>query len=322
MIGCGDLGSRHLQAAVAVHEIGELHVIDPNPASIELAKTRIFEVADRNKDMKIFWHDRFISEAGGGDLCIIPTQARVRPEVFRRASEELGYKKFFIEKIVADSMQGFDDMLILADRKELKVWVNCQTRTYSIHAQIKKLIDPSESVTFLLYGGNHGLACNGVHAADLFLFYDGSDEIKGSSALIDDILHPVKRGKDLFDLSGTLTGYTRKGSRCIISFSPGQDSPANVIIMTRHHKFFIDHTSAMAMESHAKENWVWKERPWQENILVSFMSKKFIRQMLLEASSALPTLEQTRPSHQFILEGLLPHFNRLMRTSNNYCPVT
>jgi len=36
LIGCGQLGSRHLQAIAALPEIGQIEVLDPNPQALEV----------------------------------------------------------------------------------------------------------------------------------------------------------------------------------------------------------------------------------------------------------------------------------------------
>jgi len=322
LVGCGQLGSRHLQAIAALDHVMEVHVIDNNPASIETGKARLAQLADLNREIKFYWHDGFDRSLANGDLCLIATQARGRKDLLKRAAGEFGYRTFMIEKVVDQSVDDYLDLMEYSNRNELSVWVNCPVRTYAIHKYIKSRLKPGESVTFSDFGGNHGLGCNGVHPADLFLFYDGSAEIKISGSRVDPILHPSKRGKEIMDLSGSLYGYTEKGSDFILSFSSRHYDPEIFSITSDSCRYIVDHSMMLAHESLAESGWDWRRVPMEENIFVSHLSKRFVSDILLRGKCELPTLQEAFSAHKFILDQLLPHFNRLLGLKAKSCPIT
>lgn len=320
IVGCGELGSRHLQAVAALSEISEIHIVDPRDESLTLGRERLKEITDINKAIQFFWHRELDYKAIGGDLCIVATQAQGRCALIQQVVRQLGYKNFLIEKITAQSVAEYKDLMRFCETEGVSVWVNCKTRAYGIHQYIKSKLDPREPIIFTRIGGNHGLATNGVHSADLFNFYDGSFQIKSAGARVDQILHTTKRGQ--YDLSGCLYGYTDKGSDLAISFSCSHDSPDIISIVSRRGRFIVDHFQQWAQESLPETNWQWQPIPIKENWMVSHLTKAFVIDILLGGRCDLPTLEECFPAHEFILSQLLPHFNKLLKVNNNYCPVT
>lgn len=322
LVGCGQLGSRHLQAVSTFRDIQEIHILDIDKNSHALGKSRLQEMKERNTAIRYQWFEDMPKESKRGDICIVATQARGRCELIKRIANELHYKKFLIEKIVTQSIEEYEDLISFCDKRDLKVWVNCKTRAYAIHQYFKSKLDPSEPFVMSACGGNHGLANNGVHAADLFVFYDGTNEIKSAGSRIDPFLHPSKRGEDLFDLSGTLLGVSAKGSEFILSYQKDEIVPDVLTVVSSRFRFTVDHMQRFAWESLAENNWQWQAVPFTENVLVSQMTKTFVMDILQKGRCALPTLKECFPAHQFILGQLQRHFNELMHVHYDYCPVT
>jgi len=311
-----------LQAVASLAEVAEIHIIDESAAALDLGRQRIGEITDANPRIKLFWQQGFNQAAANGDLCIVATQAPGRYDLIKKIAVELGYRKFLIEKVVAQSIAEYLDLLKFSEQHRLSIWVNCKTRAYEVHRYIKSKLDPNDPIIFSDLGGNHGLGNNGVHAVDLFAYYDGAQKIIITGSRVDQALHPSKRGKDVFDLSGTLYGRTNKGSDFILSFAGSHVSPDQISILTPKGRFIVDHFQKFAFESSPETNWAWKNIPINENWSVSFMSKAFVSDILRKGDCELPTLQDCFPAHEFILGQLVPHFNRLLGTNNDYCPIT
>lgn len=320
LIGCGELGSRHLQAVASLPGVKEIHVVDSREQSLELGKTRLKEITDLNPEIEFFWHTRPDTCCAKGHLCIVPTQAQGRCALIKESATTLGYKKFLIEKIVSQSVAEYQDLIEFSARNNLQIWVNCKTRAYGIHQYIKSKLDPRASLIFTRLGGNHGLATNGVHTADLFAFYDGSSRIYGVGARIDEAVHTTKRGQ--YDLSGALYGRTDKGSDLAILFSASHEGPDIISIVSSRGRFIVDHFQKWAQESLPETNWQWRPVAINEDWMVSAMTKVFVRDILNKERCNLPTLMECFPAHEFILGQLLPHFNRLLNMQKDFCPVT
>lgn len=322
LVGCGQLGSRHLQSISTLENISEVHVFDINESSIELGKERLSQVSGLNREIKYIWHSELRSDISGGDLCIVATHAKERVSQVKDIANKFGYSKFIIEKMVAQSVEDYKNLMAFCDSSNVKAWVDCPVRTYSIHKYIKSKILPNDAVFFTDTGGNHGLGCNGVHAADLFCYYDGSKKIMISGSKIDNLLHASKRGKDFYDLSGTLSGETEKGGGIVIHFDRSNYAPEHFTIVGSQYRYVVDHDMKTAFECSKENNWEWKKLAFDENVMLSHMSKKFVSEILQNGTCDLPTLAQAFPAHEFILDQLKPHFSRLLKKEIDCCPVT
>ncbi|NTV28851.1 MAG: Gfo/Idh/MocA family oxidoreductase [Candidatus Omnitrophica bacterium] len=322
LVGCGQLGSRHLQALVCVDTVTQIVVVDPYPASLELGRRRVEEVPSRRRDMQISWVNTVGTEAKGADLCVLATQARGRGALLQEVAQKTGCRNFLIEKVVAQSVAEYEDMLAFVRRHDLRVWVNCKTRAYRIHRYIKSRLNPAEAMTFTAIGGNHGLGNNGVHEADIFVFHDGCSELSLQGQKLSERLSPSKRGPEVMDLGGILFGVSDKGSEFIVSFSDAHNSPDMITITTPSARFVVDHLARFAMESYPADNWVWKPVVLDENWAVSHMTKDFAEQIMEKGVCLLPTLEECFPAHKFILGSLYPQFSRLAGCRDGVCPIT
>lgn len=322
IVGCGELGSRHLQAVASLPEVREVEVVDPRPEALELGRQRLAEIPDCSPSISFDWLPSLEKATKGGDLCIIATQADVRCQLLYEAVETLGYSTFLLEKLVAQSVQDYKRVVDFSRRKGLSVWVNCQARAHPLHRHVKECLDPSEPIIFNVVGGNYGLVTNGVHAVDLFAFYDGATWIESLECQVDPILYPSSRGEGLFDLSGTLRGGTKKGSQFTLSYVGNHKHYEHFAIATRNYRCVIDHLQQWAMESDGSSAWSWRRPSFEEGLLVSVMGKNIAHEILQAGRCKLPTLEDCFPAHRFLLQVLLSHFNRLLGRDSDRCPVT
>lgn len=322
IVGCGLLGSRHLQAVASLPEIQEVEVVDPQPGALELGRQRLSEIGNRQASTRFRWFSRIEQATRGGDLCIVATQAQGRCQRVKEAVDALGYRAFLLEKLVGQSVQEVEDLSGFLKQGGVSAWVNLKTRAYPFHQRVKKLLVSSDPILVTVTGGNHGLANNGIHAADLFVFYDEAGRVENAGSWIDPILHPSKRGNGIFDLSGTLLGATDKGSRFTLTYAADHTLSEQITITTKGYRCIVDHLQRWAVESDERSGWAWRPVPFEGNLTVSQMSKEFASMILQTGHCDLPTLEQSLVAHRFILGVLQPHFSRLLEREVELCPVT
>lgn len=322
IVGCGELGSRHLQAVSALADVGEIEIVEPRPEALQMGRERVEEVPDRNKTIEYRWLTSLQEVTRGGDLCVVATQADVRCQLVRDVAEKLDFSTFLVEKIVAQSVADYDALREFTERSGTRVWVNCKTRAHASHKHVKQCLDPQEPIVFTAVGGNQGLANNGIHAADLFAFYDGANHITGEGSRVDPRLHASKKRKGVFDLSGTLAGRSEKGSKFLLSFTADDNVPAYFSVLSPRYRAIVDDMTRTFYESTLDTGWQWSQVPLEEDMLVSNMTRQFVTDILRKNACELPTLAECYPAHKFILEELQPHFQKLMNTSDERCPVT
>jgi predicted dehydrogenase len=320
IVGCGELGTRHLQAVAAVPGVAQIDVVDPNPEALVLGQTRL---AERSvpAGLEVRWMTSLREATPGGALAIVATQADVRCALARDVIEDLGYRTLILEKMVAQSTADYEQLLDVAGSRGAALWVNCKTRAHASHRYVKAQLEPAVPLSLTATGGNHGLANNGIHAADLFVFYDGATELESRGGHVDPVLHRSKRGPAVFDLSGTLIATTKRGSRFVLSYAPDHAAPGCFVVETVRYRAIVDDVAKLVTESRADDGWRWRSVPFAENLAVSHMTTAFVVDILATGRCALPTLAEAYPAHRFILDELRPHFARLLGRDVVRCPV-
>ena len=138
--------------------------------------------------------------------------------------------------------------------------------------------------------------------------------------MIDPVVQHSKRGQEVFDLSGSLYGFSDKGSHFMLSYAPQHRNSDIVTIVSSKGKFVVDIVAQSGFEW--KEDFGWRRIAVMESDFVSYTSKRIATDILSGRESGLPTLEECWPAHEYILSALLPHFNRILGTNNTYCPAT
>ncbi len=322
LVGCGELGSRHLQAVAVLPQVTEIEIVDPRGEALDRGRERVREVADRSASTAFRWLASLEEATPEGALCIVATQAHGRCQLVRQIVEQTGYRAFLLEKIVGQSVREIEHLDTVLAARGGRAWVNLKTRAYPIHQHIKAKLERGDPILFHSMGGNHGLANNGVHTADLFVFYDEAGSIEPAGIAVDPALHPSKRGSDLFDLSGTLQGRTAKGSHFVLSYASDHAQSEQIALTTQRYRVIVDHRQRWAVESDASTGWAWKPVPFEGDILVSAMTKTFVTDILTVGRCQLPSLQESLVAHRFILGALQPTFSRLLEQELEACPVT
>ena len=320
IVGCGELGSRHLQAVAALPEVTTIDVVDPRPEALERGRQRLAEAADRAPALAVRWLTTLPQDQCAAALCIVATRAEQRCALVQQVATQLGVRQFLIEKVVGQSVAEIEALSAFANERGLLIWVNCKARAYPFHQRAKQRFVAGEPISFSVIGGNHGLASNGLHLVDLFAFYDGCRHLENAGSVIDPILHRTKRG--LYDLSGTLHAVSEHGSHLTLSYAADHEQSELIMVSNRRYRCLVDHVQRWAAESDEASGWAWRPVPFEGNLMVSNMTKTFVRDILASGRCELPRLEDALVAHRFVLSELRPHFSRLMEREVELCPVT
>lgn len=320
IVGCGELGSRFLQAAVSLQEVSEINIVEPSEKARTIALQRMHEVGRDMSTLSVNCFQEFTPQLPAGDMVVIATQADTRLAVFEKVLL-LGYRNFLIEKIVTQSDSDYIKMLELTEHYKAKVWVNCKTRTYPIWQYIKSKINPSEKLSYHSIGGNHGICTNGLHIIDLFVYLSSATELTIIGKRFDSTLHLTKRNK--YDVSGQLQiENPLNDSELLLDYQRNHSQMPLEILFTEQYRWVIDNATRQAFESSANGERNFRVIPFEGDVSVSIMSKVFIRDILATEQCELPSLKDCYAAHKMIFDATLPLFNEVLKKSDDYCPIT
>lgn len=319
IIGCGELGSRFLQACLSIDIVSAIDIIEPNSISRNTAASRANEI-NPSLTEKIGWYNSISEITSSYDLCIIATHADVREAIIEKVIN-LGIKSILTEKIVTQSIESYVNILNLAKTNNVTIWVNCKTRAYSIWKYVKERLNPAEQLSYYSIGGAHGLCTNGLHAIDLFVHITECKQLIDQNSVIDTDLMLTKRNK--YDLTGTFNMVTENNSKCTIAYLANSYANNLEIVATPSYRWIIDYSAKQIFESSVENNWKMEPLIFEENNLsVSHMSIRFISDILKKNDCELPTIADTFIAHRYIYEVSLPIFNASLKKSDNICPIT
>jgi hypothetical protein len=318
IVGCGELGSRFLQAATFLDVFTEINIIEPNFEAIAIAKNRFLEIKSSNT--KIVFFSNILDIKNHGDFAIIATQANIRQKVYNDLIK-YGYKKILLEKIVTQSIIQYQEMLNLAELNNVNVWVNCKTRCYPIWKYIKSKININDKIHMFSIGGNHGLCTNGIHTIDLFFYLTNCTNYTFDNIDLDQYIFKTKR--DQYDTSGSfIISDTATKSKLSISYDNNHFQMPIEIIFLNNYKWVVDIGNRQIFEFDLNKQNKFIELPFVGNLAVSEMSKTFISDILFNNNCNLPTLNDCYLAHKSLFEITLPHFKQFKGIDNDLCPIT
>lgn len=326
LVGCGEIGSRHLQSVATMREVGLVEVVDGRAEGLEFGRKRLAELgSDQNKKIEYRWMTSLKDATAKPDLVIVATQAKGRGMLTETIATQLQARCFILEKLVEQSNEKLNRLLDFCERSKLNVWVNCKARAYPFHQRFKKKIDNTGPIYFTVQCGNHGLATSGVHIVDLFCFYDDCSSLTTVMDQIDPVAHVFKRGE--YDLSGSVVLKSEKGSMLTLHYAKDHKNFPIYEMTSKNFRFLYDHpypdvSRRWAFESDVTNDWKWEKTALEGHFNISEMTRCFAADIFQKGTCLLPTLKEVAPAHHWVLAELTPHFSRIIGKTLTECPIT
>jgi len=321
IVGCGQLGSRHLQAIAKLGGSLRIQVVEPSEANQRIGEARLAEVLPERHDIEVEWYENLDGLEQGSDLTIVSTTARGRAAILK-ALVEKGHKRFLVEKIVCQSETEYESILKVFGEKDVKGWVDCTRRYFPFYELIIPLLEKERTVIFNATGGNHGLGCNAIHLLDLFWRITGSSrQLQLNGDYLSPRLLPNPRGEDLIEFSGTLVAITKAETFASISFHPENSAPVLIGITSDHYRVSVNESDHHALLSRKESDWRWEEHPF-ETLYSSNLTNRIARSILEEDACDLPTVEDSYWLHKELFRVFNSHIKRLTGGVGNVCPIT
>ena len=318
LVGCGNVGSRHLQALVKVHQSITIYVVEPNKNSQNLGKKRLDEISYNKKNHKIFWLKSISELDKKSDVVIIATNADGRVDLIKKLLA-CGYKRFLIEKFVCQSTSEYKKLLSSMKKFKAKGWVNTNYPCFEGYQKIKKCFKPTEtlSLSILTYSG-YGLSTQAIHYLALFSWLTNSDDIKLDGKYLKKELIPNKRSRSFKEFQGTLTGINSNDSFLKLTFLPSLSDSLIVKISGGNMHFILDeiHNKILVFNEKKPKKWNFKFEH------VSSLTTKIIQDILKKDDCLLPLVQDSYHSHSELFRIFNAHLKKIFNKDFKSCPIT
>ena len=318
LVGCGNIGSRHLQAIARLSYSIQVYVIEPNDSAQNLAKLRLKEITYDETNHEFFWYKSVNELKKTGDLVVVATNSVGRVDLILDLINK-GNTRFLVEKVVCQSVSEYNRLLEKINESNGKGWVNTTPRCFKSYHTIKELLQGERVICFSVKtNSKNGLGTNAVHYIDLlsWLVEDNKIILNGES-LLDELL-PNKRGQNFKEFSGTIIGTVKNGSSLSITFLPNLNDETVLEISANRLKIVIDETNEkITMYGNTKDYNLEFNYEY-----VSSTSTHIIDSILKNDKCLLPTLNELLNAHSELFRIFNAHINKLSKEDVELCPIT
>jgi len=337
IIGCGEIGSRHLQSLAKLPFNISVDIVEPREEAQKIAKSRLSEIEyDTNHSFN--WYKSIRELKSETDAVIIATTAVQRVALICELLEK-GHKRFLVEKNVCQSIEEYDLLLEKMKKFDAKGWVNLVRRTFDFYKNLKTYLPKHPHFHLSVITGNEGAGGNSIHFVDLFCWLGSDLKIKLDGKNLINKLLPNKRDKNLFEFAGTITGSSTNGSFLSMTFLPYENLPYMVTITTDEMHIIIDETNERIynlrqlpkelrqlpkeLRQLPKElRQLPKELTQFKYRHISETTSEIVKDIINTDNCSLPTLQESYFAHDELLQVFQEHVTKITNKKYKLCPTT
>ncbi len=317
VVGCGNIGSRHLQSLTLLPYKMNIDIVDPNTKSIFLAKKKLNEINPLHNNIELSWHNSLRDITDPYDLVIVATSAMGRVSLIQNLLK-LGNNRFLIEKMVCQSVDEYDLLLSIMKTFQAKGWVNTNRRYFDTYREIQKILQNNQKINLFVIGANPRLGTSAIHYIDLFCWLINDYEVELSGKLLINKLFPNKRGDMLNEFAGTIMATGKNKSTLFITFIPDSDLPTTVNIFGEKDFFILDESNEKIISQNIsfQNKYDFKFRHTSE------LTKFIVEDIVNNDFCKLPTLDDSYHIHCELFRIFNNHIKKLTNRDIQLCPIT
>jgi len=318
LIGCGNIGSRHLQALVKLPFFVDIDVVEPNKKSQQTALKRLQEINYNQKNYNIVWHTNLNELQTKSDLVIVATTAIGRIDIIIKLLK-IGNSRFLVEKIVCQSLSQYNLLLKNMKKFHAKGWVNTNMRYFKSYKKIKKYFSNSKRIHMsLTSSGSYGLGTNAIHYLDCFCWFINNYKITLDGNSLFNKLSSNKRSKRMIEFTGSITGTSKNGSSITLTLIPEANLPLLVNIYGNNNKHLIineiEEKVFNVINSKPKFDYSYEH--------TSTLTTKIVSEIINNDSCDLTTIENSYHLHKELFRIFCKHIEKITHKPTKICPIT
>ena len=316
LVGCGNIGSRHLQALVKLPFKVDIHIVEKSNKSKILAKNRLKQIKFNKKNFNFFWYNSVDQLIDTSDLVIISTLSQGRADLIISLLKNKN-KKFLIEKPVCQSKQEYVNLLSQMNLFNATGWINTNRRYFESYQKIKNDLCNCKFININVVSTASGLGTNAIHFLDLFSWLINDSKIKLNGKFLNPKLFSNKRGREFKEFYGTILGSGKNNSSITLNFLPSKDESIFLTISTDSLTYVIDelNQNALKIDKFGKKfNFNYQH--------VSESTTKIVKDILEKNKSLLPQLDESFFNHIELFRIFNLHIKKQLKRDITLCPIT
>lgn len=207
LIGCGNIGFRHLQALGTMDVPSHITVVEPADAHHDRIRAQFDAAADVHRYTLL---EQMPGDRTRFDLAVVATAAAQRRSAVDRllADHELG--ALVLEKVLFQTVADLDEVGSALRERDIPTFVNCSRRTFAGYHELRSTSGNASIVD--VDGRSLGMASNAIHFLDLLEFLS-DDELVDVDLSGLDVAAQSGRRPGTVEIFGTLRATTSRGAR-------------------------------------------------------------------------------------------------------------
>jgi hypothetical protein len=324
IIGCGRLGSRHLESLSGLGELTRIFLVDPSQKSIDSARWHFFDSIRKHGSDRVSLADAQIQTLPDDlDIAIIATNSRERAMVVRELIEKKKPTQLILEKYLFPHAYQYHDIRTLVSETNAKVWVNQWMSSEYAFRRLASMFNASENITVCIDGDDWGLGCNAVHFIDFFDYLVGRQPLEVVNAVFDKKFEKSRR-QGYVDITGRIEIHSEEGSilELVSSRSNRLRKKKNIRIkMTSCEKelncIYDGETLAYIFDAGNV-----RKRGMFQVKLQSQRTKEFIERLITSGNCNLPTFDRSIYHHMLVHPHFEEYFGKYHDLSDHGIPIT
>lgn len=319
--GCGQIGSRHLQALSELQESATIYLLDPSLESILTAEQRFYDALNDFKNPCKFSliRSKFNSLPSEVDIAIIATHSSIRASVIHDIYKYSTPKNLILEKFLFDKIDDYKRVNDLIELKKTSAWTN---QWISSSYPFKRIADwfDGKTIKIHVYAKEWGLACNCVHFIDFFDYMNDYKDLNIVNSNLDSEVSLSKR-KGFFEFTGSISIGSPSGSSIMLESKKGafdgtikmkiesQEKVCNLIIFEDKLVCSFECEDSMRTETF--------KLPFQSNT-----TNHIVQDILVNNNSLLPTYKRSSYQHKLVFPIFENHLMSEHGQTERGCLVT
>ena len=321
VVGCGGIGSRHLEALSKITIPIKLFAVDPNEKSLDNAKKITDKVISNNNIKSISFLKEFPKDIDEIDLCIIATSSDVRLKVLKQIISIYPIKNMILEKVLFQSIKELDEAKNIIVGGKIKCWVNCFRRDEECWKKMREYFLGNSNMKLYYGKSDWSMCCNSIHIIDLVVWlFDGKIKHMDISNL-NNIIYESKR-QGFIELTGILSGELENGGTFVLESTYGiPEKKVEFEISSDTRRLKVNEHQEKAILYRKENNWTAEEYEFH----IPFQSEKtqkIVEKILKQGECDLTTLNESIEIHKPLLNSFITHLNKISNTEYSYCPIT
>lgn len=320
IVGCGGIGSRHLQALSNLNLEAEIFVVDKSSESIEKARL-IYDDMPRNKLIKkVIYSNSLDSIDFDVDIAIIATNSNNRKNIIQKIFSRINVKYFILEKIAFQSVNCFEEVISLLKKNNSKAWVNCVNRIFPAYIALKEKIINDGPLNMVVEGGDWEISGNCIHYIDLFNFLTDKNISSFNTDGLEKKYYPSKR-KGFIDFNGEIIIKAQDGSKLTLLNDKTSNRSVMLNIFSNNYRYIIfEHESKGVIQS-TSNDWMSTEISFPI-VPQSKLTNLLVEDIINNNKCNLSTIEESFLLHKPILISFSKLLGKFDGEIHTFCPIT